>query len=108
MSVDPKLKLPHNFHLAPELLYVSSAYLGNDYDNSSEKLAGYTVVDLFLRHNCTWRKLKSTAFIGTKNIFDKEYETIGFENDPNDGAAPADTFYPSPGRELTAGITIAF
>jgi len=100
--------LPHNLHLAPELLYVSSAYLGNDYDNSSEKLAGYTVIDLFLRYNCTWRQLKTTAFIGIKNIFDKEYETIGFENDPNDGAAPANTFYPSPGRKLTAGITVSF
>jgi iron complex outermembrane receptor protein len=100
--------LPHDFHLAPELLYVSSAYLGNDYDNSSQKLSAYMVVDLFLRHNGTWRKWKTTAFIGIKNIFAEEYETIGFENDPNGGAAPADTFYPSPGRELTAGITVAF
>ncbi|OGQ95712.1 MAG: hypothetical protein A2521_17130 [Deltaproteobacteria bacterium RIFOXYD12_FULL_57_12] len=102
------LALPHNLHLVPEFLYVGSSYLGNDYDNSAEKLAAYQVVNLSLRYNAVWQKRKTTAFIGVKNLFDKEYETIGFENNPDDGAAPADTFYPAPGRELSAGITIAF
>jgi iron complex outermembrane receptor protein len=108
LAVDFDIALPYNFHLAPAFLYVSDAYLGNDYDNSSEKLAGYGVVDLFLHYNGAWREMRVTAFVGARNLFDKEYETIGFENDPNDGAAPANTFYPSPGREWTTGITIAY
>ena len=92
----------------PEILYVGSSYLGNDFDNSSEKLDSYTTVNLFLHYSGAWEKMKTTAFFGIKNIFDEEYETIGFENDPNDGAAPADTFYPSPGIELTAGVSMAF
>ncbi len=102
------LGLSSAVRLVPEVLYVGSSYLGNDYDNSAAKLDDYTVANLYLHYKTIWKKMKTTAFFGIKNIFNEEYETIGFENDPNNGAAPADTFYPSPGREVTAGLSFMF
>ena len=102
------ITLPHNIHLCPEMLYVSDSYLGNDFDNSSDKLDGYAVYDFYIRYKPVWKRLKISTFIGAKNIFDKEYSTIGYENNPNDGAAPANTFIPSNGREFIGGISFDF
>lgn len=102
------IALPYNIYLCPEMLYVSDAYLGNDFDNSSEKLDGYTVYDLYLRYKPIGKRLKISAFVGVKNIFDEDYSTVGYENDPNDGAAPANTFIPSSGREFIGGVSFDF
>lgn len=99
------MTLPYDIHLCPEIIYVSDSYLGNDFDNSSEKLDGYTVYDLYIRYKPEKNRLKITAFFGAKNIFDEDYATIGYENDPNDGAAPANTFIPSAGREFIGGLS---
>ena len=107
-SAGMDITLPYDFHLCPEMIYVSDSYLGNDFDNSSEKLDGYTVYDLYIRYKPEWNRLKITAFFGAKNIFDEEYSTIGYENDPNNGAAPANTFIPSIGREFIGGISFDF
>jgi len=102
------ITLPYDIHFCPEMVYVSDSYLGNDFDNSSEKLDGYTVFDLYIRYKPEWNRLKIKAFFGVKNIFDKEYSTIGYENDPNDGGAPTNTFIPSIGREFVGGISFDF
>lgn len=107
-SAGMDITLPYDFYLSPEVIYVGDSYLGNDFDNSSEKLDEYTVVDLYIRYKPEWRRLKITAFLGAKNIFDEEYATIGYENNPNDGAAPANTFIPSIGREFIGGISFDF
>jgi iron complex outermembrane receptor protein len=108
VSAGMDITLPYDIHLCPEMVYVSDSYLGNDYDNSSEKLDGYTVFDLYIRFKPEWNRLKITAFFGVKNIFDEEYSTIGYENDPNDGSAPTNTFIPSIGREFVGGISFDF
>ncbi len=100
--------LPYNIHLCPEMVYVSTSYLGNDFNNSSEKISDYMVFNLLSRYSCKWKSRNITAFLGAKNIFDKDYETWGFENDPNDGAAPANTYYPAKGREFTGGVSLLF
>jgi len=107
-SAGMDITLPYDIHLCPEMIYVSDSHLGNDFDNSSEKLDGYTVYDLYIRYRPEWNRLKITAFFGAKNIFDEEYSTIGYENDPNDGGAPANTFIPSSGREFIGGVSFAF
>ena len=108
LSAGLNITLPYNIHFCPEMLYVSDAYLGNDFDNSSEKLDGYTVYDLYLRYKPVGKRLKFSAFVGVKNIFDEEYSSVGYENDPNDGAAPTNTFIPSSGREFIGGISFDF
>lgn len=108
VSASLDILLPHALHVVPEMQYVGSSFLGNDYDNSSDELESYTVFNLFLRYAAAWRGHDYKAFVGVKNIFDSAHESIGFENDPNDGAAPANTFYPSAGREFVAGLSCAF
>ncbi len=102
------LSLPYDIEICPEILYVSRSYLGNDWNNSSEKLDGYSVYNFSIRYEPEWKNHNFMAFVGAKNIFDKEYETWGFENDPNYGAAPDNTYYPSNGREFTGGISFQF
>ena len=107
-SAGMDVTLPFDIHLCPEMVYVSDSYLGNDFDNSSEKLDGYTVYDLYIKYRPESTRLKFKAFVGVKNIFDEEYSTIGYENDPNDGAAPENTFIPSIGREFIGGLSLEF
>jgi iron complex outermembrane receptor protein len=108
ISAGLDLTLPYHIHLCPDMLYVSSSYLGNDFDNSSEKLSGYSVYNLYVRFLPKWKAWKFMAFIGAKNIFNKKYETWGFENDPNDGGAPANTYYPASGREFLGGVSFQY
>lgn len=108
ISAGMDISLPFDIHLCPEMVYVSDSYLGNDFDNSSEKLDGYTKYDLFIKYRPESNRMKFKAFVGVKNVFDEAYSTIGYENDPNDGGAPSNTFIPSIGREFVGGISFDF
>ncbi|MBW2610338.1 MAG: TonB-dependent receptor [Deltaproteobacteria bacterium] len=108
LSAGMDITLPHGFHLCPDMLYVSDSYLGNDLDNSSEKLDSFSVYNLVVRCQPNFERLNPTIFFGVKNIFDKEYSTIGFEEDPANGAAPDNVYYPSNGREFIGGISFNF
>lgn len=103
-AVAVSLNLPYGFYLSPEMRFVSDSYLGSDFDNSTDKLKGYLVYDFYVRYRPATARGRHSAFLGVKNIFDAEYSTDG-----TDGMGWSDNvYYPSPGRELTGGITIAF
>jgi len=98
------LTLPYDLHLIPGLHYVDDSYISQDFDNNTEKLDAYTVVDLLLRYKKTIGQGQLTAFLGVANLLDEEYSTHG-----TDGQGWGDnTFYPSPGRKFFGGISGSF
>lgn len=107
-SVQLDYRPVENLHVISGIVFVDGAYLGNDFDNSSDALDSYTVVNCKVEYLVKLHGNPVKLFAGVSNLFDLEYETIGFENDPNNGGAPADTFYPAPGREFFGGISGSF
>lgn len=103
-SANLDLTLLSSLHLLTDLKYVSDSYLSQDFDNSTEKLDDYTVVDLHLRYKRDIGRTQLTAFLGVNNIFDEEYSTHGL-----DGQGWAEnTYFPSPGRKFYGGISARF
>jgi outer membrane receptor protein involved in Fe transport len=80
--------------------------LGDDKNNNGEKLAEYSLVDIFLRYRPTHHKYKPLAFVGVENLFNKEYSTLGYEDWLED--TTYNTYYPSPGRIFKAGLSLMF
>jgi len=104
LSSNLDLRLLPSLHLLTDLKYVSESYLSQDFDNSTEKLDDYTVVDLHLRYKRDIGRTQMTAFLGVNNIFDEEYSTHGL-----DGQGWAEnTYFPSPGRKFYGGISARF
>ena len=98
------LNLPYEIHLVPSLLYVDKSYLSQDFDNNTEKLDDYTVVDILLRYKKNIGRATLTAFLGVNNLTDEEYSTQG-----RDGLGwGPNVFYPSPGRKFHGGISGTF
>ena len=71
--------------------------LSGDYDNNTEKLDDYTVVDVLLRYKRNIGQTELTAFFRVANLFDEEYSTHGTDNQWWGGE---NTYYPSPGRKF--------
>ena len=98
------LTLPHAVHLITGVQYVEDSYLSQDFDNNTEKLDGYTVVDIMLRYKKNIGQTQVTAFFKIANLFDEEYSTHG-----TDGQGwGANTFFPSPGRKFYGGVSARF
>jgi len=96
--------LMHSLHLLSSMRYTDDSYLSQDFNNNTEKLDGYFIVDLMLHYIKNIGKSQLTAFLGVSNIFDEEYSTHG-----TDGQGWGDnTFFPSPGRKFYGGITARF
>ncbi len=58
------LTLPYALHLIPSLQYVDDSYLSQDFDNNTEKLDAYTVVDVLLRYKKTYRERTTGSLFG--------------------------------------------
>jgi iron complex outermembrane receptor protein len=104
LTANLDLTLPHAIHLITGIQFVDDSYLSQDFDNTTEKLDGYTVVDIMLRYKKNIGQTQVTAFFKIANLFDEEYSTHG-----TDGQGWGDnTFFPSPGRKFYGGISAIF
>lgn len=75
--------------------YVGEQFQGSDFANTLEPLSNYSVVDLQVR----WRPRKELqVFLGVDNVLNERYATAAFFN----------SYYPSPGRSVNAGVTFRF
>jgi len=101
-----ELFFPYGFSLVPEFRYTGECYLGDDKNNNGEKLSDYSLVDILLRYRPPNHKYKLLAFVGAENLFNEEYSTMGFEDYLED--QDYNTYYPSPGRTLKAGLSLMF
>ena len=101
-----ELFFPYGFSLVPELRYVGECYLGDDKNNNGEKLSDYSLVDILLRYRPPNHKYKLLVFVGAENLFNEEHSTMGFEDYLED--QDYNTYYPSPGRTLKAGLSLMF
>jgi iron complex outermembrane receptor protein len=96
-----KFLLPLDLALDATAIYTGASYLGGDESNVGPKLAGYTVANLFLR--CTPKALHGfEAYVGTENIFDKQYASLGYKGMTDDG------YYPAAGRTFRGGVAYRF
>jgi iron complex outermembrane receptor protein len=102
-SID--FQLPYNISFIPSVQYVGDSYLSGDYDNNTDKLEDYTVVDLLLRYKRNVGKVEMSAFLKIANLFDEEYSTHGTDNEWYGGE---NTYYPSPGRKFFGGLSLRF
>jgi iron complex outermembrane receptor protein len=105
LAVNLDLTLLQPLHLLANLKYIGDSYLSQDFNNNTEKLDAYTVLDLLLRYKSNIDKTQLTAFIGVMNLFDEEYSTHGTDNESWGGV---NTFFPSPGRKFYTGISARF
>ena len=99
------LFLPYSINLITIVQYVDASYLSQDFDNNTEKLDSYTVVDLLMRYKRNIGQTQLTAYLRVANIFDEEYSTFGYDNKSWGGE---NTYYPSPGRKFFGGIALRF
>ena len=99
------LFLPYSMNLVTIVQYIDDSYLSGDYNNNTEKLDDYTVVDLLLRYKRNFVQTELTAFLRVANLFDEEYSTHGTDNQWWGGE---NTYYPSPGRKFYGGISLRF
>jgi iron complex outermembrane receptor protein len=97
--------LPWNLTLRPEIHYVGSQYLGQDNDNSTEKLDSYTLYNLYLTWKPTVGQYRITAFVGVENIADEKYSSYAFESAFVPGGA---AFYPVAGINYRGGLSLQF
>ena len=96
-----EIYLPYNITLRPEIRHVSDAYLSGDFDNSTEKLAAYTLINIYLNYKQTLGKIGLTAFFGVDNIADVKYSTLGF-----DYGTSGNYYYPMSGITFKGGLSI--
>ncbi|MGV8057529.1 MAG: TonB-dependent receptor [Smithellaceae bacterium] len=98
-----EIYLPSNITLRPEIRYVSDAFLSGDFDNSTEKLAAYTLMNIYLNYKPTLGKVVLTAFFGVDNIADVKYSTLGL-----DYGTSGNYYYPMPGITFKGGLSFEF
>jgi iron complex outermembrane receptor protein len=79
--------------------YTGSSPLGGDVDNGAPDLEEYTTLDLALRY----RSVKGfSAFAGVDNVTDETYAMVAYEGFSANG------YYPAPGRQFKAGMSLRF
>ncbi len=97
----------------PFTLSINSTYIGrrpfiSDFNNTLKDQEDYVVVNAKLQYK--WKKL--TAFLDINNLFDKEYDEYGVRAsvyDENGWPAGFERgYYPSPGTNFMAGVTLDF
>jgi len=99
------LSLPYFLNLITTVRYADDSYLSGDFDNNTEKLENYTVVDMLLRYKRNFDDSQLTVFLRVDNLFDEEYSTFGTDNEWWGGE---NAYYPSPGRKFYGGIGFRF
>jgi outer membrane receptor protein involved in Fe transport len=88
------------FTLAINSIYIGQRTFISDFDNDFKDQEDYVVVNAKLQYK--WKKV--TTFIDINNLFDKEYDEFGVL-----GGYPVErAYYPSPGINFMAGITLDF
>ena len=105
LAANLDLTLLPPLHLLANLKYAGESYLSQDFNNNTEKLDNYTVLDLLLRYKGGIGNTELTAFLGITNLFDEEYSTHGTDNESWGGS---NTFFPSPGRKFYGVISARF
>jgi len=105
LAANLDLTLMHSLHLLSSMKYIDDSYLSQDFDNNTEQLDDYFVVDLLLRYKKDIGKTQWTSFLGIGNLFDEEYSTHGTDNQSWGGE---NTYFPSPGRKFYGGISTRF
>jgi iron complex outermembrane receptor protein len=101
MSIMVELLLPANMFFDVNTTHVAASWLGSDNSNSGEKLDGYTVVDMFLRHKS--KVLQGfEIYAGVENAFNEKYASLGYKGFDQDG------YYPSPGSTFKGGVSYRF
>jgi iron complex outermembrane receptor protein len=103
-----EIYLPYNLMFRPEIRYVGDSYLSQDYDNIAEKLAGYTLINLYLSYKPSFGKLHMTAFCGVENLGNVNYASFGSYNVPVYGVGAPNTYYPMPGITFKGGLSFEF
>jgi iron complex outermembrane receptor protein len=79
--------------------WVDKRFLDNDLENTSAMLEDYFTVDT----KASYKYKEILAFIGVKNIFDKEYSEYGVL-----GSTGNRVYYPAPGRSFYGGLKTVF
>jgi iron complex outermembrane recepter protein len=100
-----EVPLPWHLTLRPEIQYVSDAFLSGDNDNSTEKLEGHTLYNLYLSHDSSLHHIRMAIFLGIENLTDEKYSAFGSDNVSWGGI---NTYYPVPGITLKGGLSFAF
>jgi len=97
----------------PFTLSINSIYIGkrpfiSDFNNNLKDQEDYLIVNTKLQYK--WKKV--TAFLDINNLFDKEYDEYGVRanifNPDYSLAGYERGYYPSPGINFMAGITLDF
>ena len=103
-----EIYLPYNLMFRPEIHHVGDSYLSQDYDNIAEKLAGYTLINLYLSYKPSFGKIHMTAFCGVENLGNVNYASFGSYNVLAYGAGAPSTYYPMPGITFKSGLSFEF
>jgi iron complex outermembrane recepter protein len=100
IAVDVISLLGPGFTAALRGIYVGERPFVSDFSNEFDNQKGYFLLNAKLAYE--WKSLK--AFIDVNNLLDKEYSEYGVK-----GGFPVEkAFYPSPGRNVLAGLSFSF
>jgi len=100
-----EIYLPHNVTLKPEIRHVSDCYLSGDNDNNTEKLASYTLLNVYLTYKPTFKKLNMTVFAAVENLTETMYSSYGIDYAQY---GMSNFYYPMPGRTFKGGVSFEF
>lgn len=99
-SVDVTCHITKEFAAILSGVYVGERFFISDFSNSFSDQQSYFLMNAKLTY--MWKAMK--AFLDINNLTNKEYSEYGVI-----GGFPLEkTFYPSPGRNFLAGVSIAF
>jgi len=89
-----------NFKVIPIINFVGRRFAISDQANQTGKLDSYITADLRM----SYETKKYEFFFNFNNIFDRDYVEYAVTN----AAGTAMNFYPSPGRNFSAGVKFKF
>jgi iron complex outermembrane receptor protein len=94
------LGLPADLFFDTTIRYADSSPLGGDVANEGDELDSYYTLDLKVRYRPAGKPY--SAFVGVENVTDEEYATVAYKGFMEDG------YYPSPGQNWRAGVSLTF
>jgi iron complex outermembrane receptor protein len=104
-SVGLSFILPKNLTLNITGNYVGERYFINDQANAVSPLKSYMIADT----NLSWRYKDLTLTFGINNLFNKQYSEYGvYGTDSSNGFIYDKCYFPSPGRNFSAGVKVKF
>jgi len=89
-----------NINVIPVINFIGRRYMISDQANAAGELDSYLTADLRI----SYEKKRFKLFININNLFDKKYCEYAVTN----ATATAVNYYPSPGRNFSAGVKIEF